>query len=213
MQPTHLEVTLSRLRFIVAFATVAASLLLVAGASAHMRDRNHDRIPDRWEKKHHLSLHVKQTRRDQDHDGLNDLGEFKAGTNPRDADSNDNGIEDGAEHAGTISSFSNGVLTIALDGGGTLTGNVTDATEIECHGASMSSDGGPSGDDNGDQGDNDDQGDDNGDQGDNDDQGDDNGDQGMACDQSALTKNASVDEAELSASNGSATFRKIELGS
>jgi hypothetical protein len=208
MQPTHQEVTLSRLRLIVAFATVAASLLLVGSASAHMRDRNHDRIPDRWETKHHLSLHVKQTRRDQDHDGLNNLGEWKAGTNPRDTDSNDNGIEDGAEHAGTISSFTGGVLTIALDGGGTLTGSVADATEIECHGASASSDGGPSGDDNGDQGD------DNGDQGDeNGDQGDDNGAQGMACDQSALTKGASVDEAELTARDGAATFRKVELGS
>ncbi len=37
---------------------VAASLMLAGGALA--KDRNHDRIPDKWEKRHHLSLHHKQ---------------------------------------------------------------------------------------------------------------------------------------------------------
>ena len=37
---------------------VAASLTLAGGAFA--KDRNHDRIPDKWEKRHHLSLHHKQ---------------------------------------------------------------------------------------------------------------------------------------------------------
>src|SRR4029077_3743945 len=43
---------------------VAASLTLAGGAFA--KDRNHDRLPDKWEKRHHLSLHHKQGRRDQD---------------------------------------------------------------------------------------------------------------------------------------------------
>ena len=47
------------------------------------RDRNHDRIPDRWERHHHLSLKVKQTRRDQDRDGLNNLASGASRSDPR----------------------------------------------------------------------------------------------------------------------------------
>src|SRR3954452_10962586 len=131
---------------------LAASLLLAAAASAH--DRNRDRIPDRWEHAHHLSLHVNQVRRDQDHDGLNNRGEFRAHMNPRKADTDGDGINDGDENAGTIASFENGVLTINLAGGGTLTGAVTDETEIECDDTAQASDHGGGGDDgDGDHGD------------------------------------------------------------
>src|SRR3954451_5934247 len=119
---------------------LAASLLLAAAASA--KDRNHDRIPDRWEHGHHLSLHVNQARRDQDHDGLNNRGEFRAHMNPRKADTDGDGIPDGEENAGTIASFDNGVLTINLAGGGTLTGMVTQDTEIECPDTAQASDDG-----------------------------------------------------------------------
>jgi hypothetical protein len=174
------------------------------------RDRNHDRIPDRWERAHHLSLRVNQARRDQDRDGLNNRGEFRARLDPRDADTDDDGIEDGAEHPGTIKSFTGGVLTISLAGGGTLSGRVTDATEIECPGAEESSDEGRD-DDQGD--DNDNQGDDNDDQGD-DDQGDDDDDADEHdCGTAALTTGRTVREAELSGSGASATFREVELGS
>src|SRR5436190_16251272 len=89
-----------------------ATLLLASAASAH--DRNRDRIPDRWERAHHLSLHVNQARRDQDHDGLNNRGEFRAHLNPRDADTDDDGTDDGDENAGTVASFADGVLTVSL---------------------------------------------------------------------------------------------------
>ena len=56
-------------RLIVVLALLG-SLLFAASASASGRDANGDRIPDRWEKKHGLSLKVKQTRRDQDKDGF-----------------------------------------------------------------------------------------------------------------------------------------------
>ena len=200
---------------------VTASLGLASAASA--KDRNHDRIPDRWERAHHLSLRVNQARRDQDHDGLNNRGEFRAHMNPRKADTDGNGIPDGQEHAGTIASFDNGMLTINLAGGGTLTGAVTQDTEIECPDTAQSSDdgdgdhqGGDDGDhqggDDGDHqgggpGDDDGGGDDQGD----DDQGDD--DNGGSCDASALTTGATVHEAELKAENGQATFEKVELGS
>jgi hypothetical protein len=108
-----------------------AGFLLLAG-SASAKDRNHDRIPDRWEKRHHLSLHVNQARRDQDHDGLRNRAEFRAKLNPRDDDSDNDGLEDGDENAGTILSFANGVLKISVFGDQVMSGTVTDATEIEC---------------------------------------------------------------------------------
>ena len=125
---------LQRTFALAASLAVGALLLLAGSASAHGGDRNRDRIPDRWEKQHHLSLKVKQTRRDQDHDGLNNLGEWRSHTDPRNADSDDDGIKDDDENAGTVDSFTDGVLTITLGKGGTLTGRVSDDTEIECDG-------------------------------------------------------------------------------
>ena len=207
---------------------VAASLMLAGGAMAKSRDRNHDRIPDRWEKRFHLSLHKQQGRRDQDHDGLKNRAEFKARLNPRDADTDDDGVKDGAENTGTVDSFENGVLTIKLASGKTLSGNVDENTEIECDptaGDDRGHDEGDDeqGDDNHEQGDdNDDQGDDNDDQGDdNDDQGDDNDDQGddedpgdddtEQCGPEALTQGAKVLEAELHVVNGDAFWEQVEL--
>lgn len=128
-------------------AAVALALMLVpAGALAKSRDRNHDHIPDKWEKAHHLSLRVNEARRDQDHDGLNNLAEFRDGTNPRAADTDGDGINDGTEVedgsnpdnaddiSGTVVSFENNVLTIQLPGtdGKTVSGTVNDQTRIEC---------------------------------------------------------------------------------
>src|SRR4051794_38133044 len=87
------------LRRLCVVAAALALLALPGGALAHSRDRNHDRIPDRWEKKFHLSLKVNQARKDQDKDGLNNLGEFKSHTNPRHADTDNDGVEDGDEDA------------------------------------------------------------------------------------------------------------------
>ncbi len=77
-------------------ASLAALLVAFAG-TAMARDRNNDRIPDRWEKKHDLSLKVKQTRRDQDRDGLRNRNEWRSRTDPRDADGDDDGVADGDE--------------------------------------------------------------------------------------------------------------------
>src|SRR3954452_3764380 len=118
---------------------IALSLLLGGTAQASSRDRNHDRLPDRWERAHHLSLHHNQARRDQDHDGLDNRGEYRAGLNPRDRDSDDDGLADGREHGGTIGSFSGGVLTVKLAQGGTMSARVTDATRIECRSSARAS--------------------------------------------------------------------------
>src|SRR3954453_13460990 len=111
---------------------LALTLLLAGQAQASTSDRNRDGLPDRWERPHHLSLRVNEARRDQDRDGLNNRGEYRAGMNPRDRDSDDDGVLDGRENAGSVASFRDGVLTVGLAKGGTLTAKVTDATRIEC---------------------------------------------------------------------------------
>ena len=95
-------------------------------------DRNGDRIPDRWERAHHLSLKVNQAKRDQDHDGLRNKAEFMAGDNPRDADTDNDGVEDGQEKAGQVVSFTGGVLIVHLFNGDDVKGTVDADTEIEC---------------------------------------------------------------------------------
>jgi len=199
-----------------ALAAVAFALLMALAGPAAARDRNGDRIPDRWEKRHHLSLRVNQAKRDQDGDGLRNRGEFKAGLDPRDDDSDDDGTLDGDEHAGTVDSFdaATGTLTIKLFGGGSVTGLVTDATEVECDddSARASHDGDDDGDRSGPSGDDDRSGPGDGDRGDrDDDEGDDDHGDDDECGTEALTAGREVDEAELKLSDGKATFRKIEL--
>jgi hypothetical protein len=211
-------------------ALIAVVALALVPASAMAKDRNHDKLPDKWEKRHHLSLHHNQARRDQDKDGLRNLAEFRQQTDPRDDDSDEDGIEDGDEHkfghdasdedgdndgvddgdenAGTVKSFAGGVLTITLAKGGEVSGAVTDATDIEC-------------------GNDDDQGDDHGDDDSGDDhQGDDriarashDGDgndesdsgSGTACTSAALKTGAIVKEAELELKDGTSSFHDVEL--
>jgi hypothetical protein len=184
-----------------AFALVA-SLMLATFASAG-GDRNRDRIPDRWEKQHHLSLKVNQSKRDQDGDGLNNRGEFKANLDPRDDDTDNDGVEDGDENAGTVATFTGGVLTITLAKGGTLAAKVTPDTEIECDDATAkASSDGPGDDDN--------EGDNQNDDGDH--QDGDHGDDGASCAADALTTGRQVKEAELKTQNGEAIWEKVELG-
>ncbi|HET7510452.1 MAG TPA: hypothetical protein VFJ65_09415 [Solirubrobacterales bacterium] len=210
------------------FALALGALALLAMPSlAAAKDRNHDRIPDRWEKRHHLSLKVNQARKDQDRDHLRNRAEFLAGDNPRDDDSDNDGVMDGAEQAGTIASFDTetGKLTIDLFGGESISGFVTEGTEIKCEdhsGASMSSGEPEPGDDHGEEAE---PGDDNGGQGeeepgdDNSGPGSENSGPGMGddnenegnCTTADLVPGAVVQEAELQVENGQATFEEVEL--
>lgn len=232
--------TRKRLRILGALVAGIVGLLVIASpGSAVARDRNHDRIPDRWERNHHLSLQKNQARRDQDGDQLKNRQEFKARTNPRDADTDNDGTPDGEENAGTIASFDGTTLTINLFNGSSISGAVTDSTEVECDNAGDDNDQGddPGDDDTGDDdnsGDDDSGGsgggddlrsnaasstsdddpgdDDNGgddDTGDDDGGGDDNG--GAECTTADLVPDAVVHEAEIELANGQATFVKIEL--
>lgn len=214
------------------FRTIRTALVMALGALAILalpslaaaKDRNHDRIPDRWEKRHHLSLKVKQTRRDQDGDSLKNLGEFQNGTNPRDADtdndglddgtevevgddpgdedSDDDGVMDGDENAGTVASFDGTTLTIDLADGSSIDGLVTDRTEIECdHGEGHHGDGGEGHQPASENGD-DELG---GDEGDSGDEGED------ACTVDNLVPGAIVHEAEIHIGADGAVFEKVEL--
>ena len=79
------------------FAAVVAVALLALPAAAMASDRDNDRLPDRWERKHGLSTSGKSAARDNDRDGLKNLGELRSRTDPKDADSDDDGTEDGDE--------------------------------------------------------------------------------------------------------------------
>ncbi len=115
-------------------AAILALLAVSAPGMAQAKDSNKDRIPDRWEKSNKLSLKKDQRKLDQDKDGLRNRGEFLADTNPRDRDTDDDGVTDVKEKAGVIGSYDAdaGTLTITLYAGGELTGTVTDNTRVKC---------------------------------------------------------------------------------
>jgi hypothetical protein len=205
---------------------LGAVAIFVLPGLASAKDQNRDRIPDRWEQRHHLSLNVNQAGRDQDGDHLRNRAEFRAGDNPRDRDSDDDGVIDGEENAGTIQSFdaAGGKLVIDLFGTDTISGLVTDRTKIKCadeHSPDVSASRSHSGeeepgDDHGGHGN--EQGDDRG-GGDSSGPGssnsgpsghDDNG-VGANCTTSDLTPGAVVQEADLEIEHGTATFDEVEL--
>ena len=222
----------------VAGAALVAALIAAVPASAAAKDRNHDKIPDRWESKHGLSLNVNQARKDQDSDGLRNRGEFEARMDPRDDDTDGDGVEDGDEGAGTVTSFdaATGELVINVFSGDTITGTVDADTEIECsnddatepddHGDDVGDDHGDDvGDDHGDDGPGHDVGDDHGDDSTDDESGDDghggpgsdrrehdgHGPSGEDCSVDALVPGAIVREAELDLTATGLVYEEIEL--
>jgi hypothetical protein len=84
------------LRLLATFALLVAAAALTAGP-ALARKHDNDRMPDRWEKRHHLNVKKDDSRRDPDHDGLSNYGEYRAHTNPRKKDSDHDGRRDGRE--------------------------------------------------------------------------------------------------------------------
>lgn len=126
-------------------------------------------------------------------------------------DGEHNGIPANEPTAGTVTSFANNMLTITLTNGNTVSGLVTDGTEVKCenpadvnnpdndveHG-DLASDHGPGGGDNGDNGD---RGDDNGNRGD-------DNDNDQMC---AITPGMAVRNAELRITGAGAFWDEVEL--
>jgi hypothetical protein len=209
---------------IVFAAALGALAIFVLPGLASARDGNDDGIPDRWEKHHHLSLEVDQSGRDQDRDHLRNRAEFRAGNDPRDHDSDDDGVMDGEENAGTIESFdkASGRLVLDLFGAATVSGVVTDRTEIKCEGERSADDSvlrREAGDDSSGSGDSsgpgsgseDNSGPGSGDSGRRGHDGDDD-DGGLgSCTAAHLVPGAVVEEAELEIEHGRASYEEIEL--
>jgi hypothetical protein len=162
------------MRKIVLSAVACCALIAIVPATALAHGHHH--------KRHHSRVHHRTFGHDWNQSG--------SSTTSTSSDQN----------AGTVQSFTGGVLTIALTDGQTVSGAVTNDTEIECQAADMSGSlrshehGGDNGNDQGD------------DQG----QGDD--DNGNAnCSSADLTPGAVVHEAKLRLSGAGATWDKVEL--
>jgi hypothetical protein len=166
--------------------TVVASCALVAvmPAAALAHGRHH--------RKHHARIHHKT---------------FGSDFNQSSSSTTSSG-----DTAGTVQSFTGGVLTILLnDGKTTVSGQVTSATEIECRAAEPASTSGTSGSGTSGSGTSSWQGHDHGGNwGDDNGQGDDENAQN--CDPTtALVQGATVREALLSLTSAGAVWGKIEL--
>ena len=116
-----------------------AALAMVPVAGAAQADRDSDRLPDSWERQHRLSTNANSARGDADRDRLRNRTEFRLGMDPRDRDSDNDGIRDSRENAGVVQTFADGTLEIALASGGTLSGTVNADTRIVIRSASDAS--------------------------------------------------------------------------
>jgi hypothetical protein len=84
------------LKWLVLPMVVLAYLAATVSARAP-RDRDHDRLPDRWERRHDLSTSTPSAMRDPDGDHLRNRRELRLRTHPRQADTDRDRLRDGAE--------------------------------------------------------------------------------------------------------------------
>lgn len=109
--------------------TLLLAVLLAAPAAA--RDRDRDRMPDRWERAHGMTVGKRDGKRDRDRDGLVNRLEYRTAHDPLDPDSDDDGIADGREGAGTVAKVAPGRL-ILRSGRTRAPAALTEAAEISC---------------------------------------------------------------------------------
>jgi hypothetical protein len=88
---------MSRLRRLLTIVALLVAATALTATPALARTKDHDHMPDRWEKRHHLNVKKDDSRRDRDRDGLSNYGEYRAHTNPRKKDSDHDGRRDGRE--------------------------------------------------------------------------------------------------------------------
>ena len=84
------------LKWLVLPIVVCAYLSATVSADTR-RDRDKDRLPDRWERNHRLSPTTPSAERDPDRDRLSNLRELRLRTHPRRADTDHDRLRDGAE--------------------------------------------------------------------------------------------------------------------
>ena len=133
---------MARLHRVLATLTLLVAATALCAAPALARKRDHDKLPDRWERKFHLDTKKNDANRDRDRDGLSNFGEYRSHTNPRkkdtdrdglkdgaerrfgfkprDRDSDNDGTKDGKENAGKITALTGSSITIRLAAGGKL---------------------------------------------------------------------------------------------
>ncbi len=140
-------------RLTMVFAILAATAFAVAPIALARHSSNkisHARKLARWEHRYHFTLTKANALADADSDSVSNVSEFVDNTNPKNADTNHNGVPDGSEDhnhngvkdnhdaAATVSSFTAAtatapaVLVIKLTDGTIETGQVTADTEIKC---------------------------------------------------------------------------------
>jgi hypothetical protein len=107
-----------------------------------------------------------------------------------------------SDTAGTVSSFSGGVLTIQLNGGSTVSGMVTNETELGCESASTQTQTGDG--DSGDDSSTDDSSSDDG-------GGDSSGEDAQMCTTANLIPGTVVQDAELNISSAGAVWHEVDL--
>ena len=182
---------------VLASCAVLAAVPVIATArnDEHHRGRHHEQHHRRHHERRHHHARVR-------HEHFNgDRG-----------DRGDNPGEQGG--AGTVTSFNNGVLTITLNNGNVVSGEVTQGTELRCEMREPEfgdDDQGPGGGDNGGSGDGrggPGSGDDNGGAGRGDDRGDNDNEM---C--STIAPGMTVERAELRISNAGAVWEEVELES
>ncbi len=133
---------MARLHRVLATLALLVAATALCAAPALARKHDHDKLPDRWERKFHLSTKKNDAKRDRDRDGLSNLREYRSHTNPRkkdtdhdglkdgaerrfgfkprDRDSDDDGTKDGKENAGKITALTGSSITLRLAAGGKL---------------------------------------------------------------------------------------------
>jgi hypothetical protein len=185
----------------IVLTVLACGAVLAVGASAALAD-HHD---GRHERRH--ELRDRHEARDRRHEVRHRRHEARHRTRIHHERW---GTDDATKStAGTVASFTNGILTIRLSDNSMVSGTVTSTTEIECEaaeGTAMQADDRDGGDDHG--GDN---GGDRGDPGDPGDPGDNGNDEGQTCGTGALMAGTAVHEAELRLSSAGAHWDKVEL--
>jgi Bacterial TSP3 repeat len=84
-------------KWLVVLPIVALGYIAPTTGAAAPRDRDHDRLPDRWERRHDLSPTKPNGKRDPDGDHLRNRREFRIRTHPKRADTDRDRLRDGAE--------------------------------------------------------------------------------------------------------------------